>query len=375
MLPGLIPSTNDTLDSKGGTDSTNMGKPTKKTGSNYVYYRLYTTLGSFESNHPTYANDRFLGRIPSKSFAPPHTTASIKRSLCKFEGLSETNKSHLFLGLSSLTPEEDSAHLSLYSSSGPGLSEEDPFLLLVLSDKRSTNARRPEELPGRLDDGDTPYVHYRVYSSEGDERSKTSFVESDASLGRINTLLVAPPRTVGSLKACIAKMEGLVIPGHALYEDMELFEDMGSKTSMNGSHFLSFLGDTYPGSNEWDPVALVNAAFNVPVHERESISPLRSEAKPPEDIDKLHTLVAQYQIVSDPDPTFTQTARLFYMYDHGINKPAWLSTLSYNDMVCTNGIIVRRQSPSNQEFYGGYIVMNANNQRGFVLKECLEFIS
>ena len=158
-------------------------------------------------------------------------------------------------------------------------------------------------------------VHYRVYSSEGDEKSKTSFDESDASLGRINTLLVAPPRTVGSLKACIAKIEGLVTPGHALYNDMELFEDMGSKTSTNDSDFLSFIGDTYPGSNEWDPVALVNAAFNVPVHERESmVSPLRSQVKPPEAIDKLHTLVAQYQIVSDPDPTFTKTARLFYMY-------------------------------------------------------------
>ena len=81
----------------------------------------------------------------------------MKRSLCKFEGLSEPNKSHLFLGLSSLTPEEDSTHFALYSSSGPGLSDEDPFLLLVLSDKRSTNAIRPEELPGRLDDGDTSY--------------------------------------------------------------------------------------------------------------------------------------------------------------------------------------------------------------------------
>jgi hypothetical protein len=158
-------------------------------------------------------------------------------------------------------------------------------------------------------------VHYRVYSSEGDETSKTSFEESDASLGRINTLLVAPPRTVGSLKACIAKIEGLVTPGHALYEGMELFEDMGSKTSMNDSDFLSFLGDTYPGSNEWDPVALVNAAFNVPVPERESIvSLLRSPVNPPEDIDKLHTLVARYQIISDPDPKFTKTARVFYMY-------------------------------------------------------------
>ena len=134
-------------------------------------------------------------------------------------------------------------------------------------------------------------------------------------MGRINTLLVAPPRTVGSLKACIAKIEGLVTPGHALYEGMELFEGMSSRTPMNDSDFLSFLGDTYPGSNAWDPVALVNAAFNVPVPERESMVPLlRSQFKHPEDIDKLHTLVARYQIVSDPDPNYKKTARLCYMY-------------------------------------------------------------
>ena len=69
-------------------------------------------------------------------------------------------------------------------------------------------------------------VYYRVYLSEGkgDEKVKTFFDESDVSLGRINTLFIAPPYTAGSLKACIAKVEGLVTPGHALYKDMELFK-------------------------------------------------------------------------------------------------------------------------------------------------------
>jgi len=35
MLPGRIFRTNYSLDGKGGADSTNTGKPTKKTGSNY----------------------------------------------------------------------------------------------------------------------------------------------------------------------------------------------------------------------------------------------------------------------------------------------------------------------------------------------------
>ena len=105
-------------------------------------------------------------------------------------------------------------------------------------------------------------VYYRVYSSEGkrDEKAKTSFDESDISLGRINTLFIAPPHTAGSLKACIAKVEGLVTPGHALYKNMKLFEDMDSDAAMSDTDVISFEGDTYPGSDEGDPVALVNTA-------------------------------------------------------------------------------------------------------------------
>ena len=106
-------------------------------------------------------------------------------------------------------------------------------------------------------------VYYRVYSSEGgDKKAGTSFDESDVSLGRINTLFIAPPHTAGSLKASIAKVEGLVTPGHALYKDMELFQAIDSDTAMSDTDVLSFQDDTYPGSDEGDPVALVNATPN-----------------------------------------------------------------------------------------------------------------
>ena len=103
-------------------------------------------------------------------------------------------------------------------------------------------------------------VYYRVYSSEGgDKKAETSFDESDTSLGRINTLFIAPPHTAGSLKAYIAKVEGLVTPGHALYKDMELFQDVNSDAAMSDTDVMSFQSDTYPGSDEGNPVALVKA--------------------------------------------------------------------------------------------------------------------
>ena len=113
-------------------------------------------------------------------------------------------------------------------------------------------------------------VYYRVYLSqrEGEEKAKMSFDENDISLGRINTLLIAPPHTAGSLKACIAKVEGLITPGHALYKDMELFQDMSGDAAMSDTDVISFQGDTYPGSDEGDPIALANATANTAVDQK-----------------------------------------------------------------------------------------------------------
>jgi hypothetical protein len=83
--------------------------------------------------------------------------ASIRRSLCKHEGLSEPDKVLVFAPLSSPAPKEDSARLILYAPSGPGLSEQDPIALVVESDKRTKDVTQPEKLSERSDDTD---IHY-----------------------------------------------------------------------------------------------------------------------------------------------------------------------------------------------------------------------
>jgi hypothetical protein len=145
-------------------------------------------------------------------------------------------------------------------------------------------------------------VYYRVYSSEGDEKAKTSFDETDSSLGRINTLFIAPPHNVGSLKACIAKVEGLVTPGHALYKDMELFEDVDSDAAMSDTDVICFQGNTYPGSDEGDPVALVNAAVDQPAQGK-----VLSEYP-------LGTAATHHALSHGSDSNFTKRARLTFTY-------------------------------------------------------------
>jgi hypothetical protein len=149
-------------------------------------------------------------------------------------------------------------------------------------------------------------VYYRVYSPEGDdEKAKTSFDESDISLGRINTLFIAPPHTAGSLKTCIAKVEGLVTPGHALYKDMELFDDMNNDAAMRDTDVIFFQADTYPGSDEGDPVALVNATANTAADQKVKPTPGKVLSEYP-----LDTVAINRGLSDGPDSNFTKRARL-----------------------------------------------------------------
>ncbi|EDR07190.1 uncharacterized protein LACBIDRAFT_328204 [Laccaria bicolor S238N-H82] len=389
-LPGHDHTSSSTpsLDGKGGMDSAaKVAKSTKKMGPSYVYYRLYTKLGTFESNNPLYSNDRFIGRIPLRSFAPPHTVASIKLSLCGLEDLSEPDKALLFTPLSSPAPKEDSVRLSLYAPSGPDLSEHDPIALVVESEKRTEEVSQSEKLPERSDDTDIQYgkscrcllrsalisftVHYRVYLSggKGDKKAKTSFDESDISLGRINTLFIAPPHTAGSLKACSAKLEGLVTPGHARYEDMELFQDMNSDAAMSGTDVMTFEGDAYPGSDEGDPVALINATANTATDQK--VKPIPGN------------------VLNGPD---LKGARINYTWTaDNANKSTWLSIIK-DEIVHTDGVIVSVMCRATNSisllfcfvtnysrfvgtvYYPAYMMINSKGEKGFVYKDRIDFL-
>ena len=150
-------------------------------------------------------------------------------------------------------------------------------------------------------------VYYRVYLSqrEGEEKAKTSFDENDISLGRINTLLIAPPHTAGSLKACIAKVEGLITPGHALYKDMELFQDMSGDAAMSDTDVISFQGNTYLGSDEGDPIALANATANTAVDQKVKATSGKVLSEYP-----LDTTATNHGLSDGPDSKFTKRARL-----------------------------------------------------------------
>ena len=97
-----------------------------------VYYRLYTKDGAIQSLNPIYSNDPFISRILPKSITPPHTALSLKKHLCKIEGVAGFgSNASLFEALSSNAAVSDSTRLNLRGHLGPGTSSREPMALVV----------------------------------------------------------------------------------------------------------------------------------------------------------------------------------------------------------------------------------------------------
>jgi len=87
-------------------------------------------------------------------------------------------------------------------------------------------------------------VYYRLYDNDGEAVSKTSFDESDSSLGRIDTFTIPPPHRVASLKDCLVHVEGV------LGNDVQLLENEDGEVTLNDGDAIALLIDDFPGSKE-----------------------------------------------------------------------------------------------------------------------------
>ncbi|EDR06225.1 uncharacterized protein LACBIDRAFT_300505 [Laccaria bicolor S238N-H82] len=237
-------------------DRLNFG-PTKQTGDSeataprYLYYRLYTKDGAIESLNPIYSNDPFISRVLPKSITPPHTALSLKKHLCKIEGEAGSN-AVLFEALSNYAAIPDSTRLKLRDHLGLGVSSLEPMALVVGAAEVEKRSSGPDpQASENLDPHETHYIYYRVYDEDGEVNSKTTFDRNDTSLGRVDTLSVAPPYTVASLKSRIAKAEDIVDRA------IQLFEDTDGETLMKEADQASFLAETFPGCLEDGPLAFI----------------------------------------------------------------------------------------------------------------------
>ena len=99
-------------------------------------------------------NNPFISRTLPKLITPPRTASSVKKHICKIEGLSGAQSSRLFESLSSRSATAESSKLAVKEDPGLGLSEDDPIVLVVgVKDVKNRKASAtqlvglPEALP------------------------------------------------------------------------------------------------------------------------------------------------------------------------------------------------------------------------------------
>ena len=96
-------------------------------------------------------------------------------------------------------------------------------------------------------------MYYRLYDDDIEAVSKSSFDESDSSLGRIDTFTIPPPHTVASLKDCLVQVEE--VSGHGV----QLLENEDGEVTLNDGDAIALLSDNFPGSKEDQPIVFTYA--------------------------------------------------------------------------------------------------------------------
>ena len=102
-----------------------------------MYYRVYNEDGAIRSLHPLNPNDPSLSRIYARSVAPPHAAASLKRRLCRVEGV--TGPTTLFATAASLSPMDDGDRISFLTEASPGLTTQNPMAFVVQTPNTERN--------------------------------------------------------------------------------------------------------------------------------------------------------------------------------------------------------------------------------------------
>lgn len=317
------------LDGRGGNElAPEAGHP-------YIYYRLYTKNNPVESKNPIYSNDRCISRILVKSVAPPRNIGSLKKHLWKIEDLDGTPTNTLYLSLSEKAPANDLTHLQLKGGPSPGSSELDPMALVVESPK----LRKKLAAGSKVDSKTLPewphehrYVYYRVYEEAGEVSSKTSFDETDLSLGRVTGLSVPPPHSGASLEACLIQAEK--IPS----QNVKLFKDDGGENILNHNEVLDLFSDNYPGVLLDDPIAIVHG-------------PKKQEH------------------ASEPEPhSFSKRLRANQDSAMGAHDMTWHSARQ-GEIFQTDGILTRKRYYMDAWIHDCYVAINSSRKQAFISNE------
>ncbi|KAJ7106436.1 hypothetical protein C8R43DRAFT_906233, partial [Mycena crocata] len=223
-----------------------------------VYYRLYAPDGSFPSKSPADPRKSFIGRIPARSVPPPHNVTSLKRTIASAEKLSDPDGTRTALCLTpgALTVMDPTSKVTVFGENPPGSAPETAYALVLLEQLNAQEKAWIDSLGTPLRTGEAPQyplsVYYQLFTRNGEDVAKTSFVPGEPAKGRIDKMHVAPPYTVQSIKRCIAKTEGKPIYAYA-----ELYEGISALRATSDEVYIALFLDDTPGRKEDKPLVLV----------------------------------------------------------------------------------------------------------------------
>ena len=94
-----------------------------------MYYQLYADDYEMASKVAIDQAKPSLGRIRADSIAPPHSPVSIKRRISRVESTPGLAHADLFADISCDSPLKE-GHISILRTDGPGLSPNDPMVIV-----------------------------------------------------------------------------------------------------------------------------------------------------------------------------------------------------------------------------------------------------
>jgi hypothetical protein len=99
-----------------------------------VYYKVFKADGVIACKEPVDSQDPYLARIEADHITPPHTVASIRKCICKAEGIESARwvtTCKLFESAFSESAMDDKKHIAVLDESGPGSDPQKPLALVV----------------------------------------------------------------------------------------------------------------------------------------------------------------------------------------------------------------------------------------------------
>jgi hypothetical protein len=96
-----------------------------------VFYQVFSSDGAIRSKCAFRENDPYTGRVIATRITPPHTAQTVKKFICKEEGIADIEGVDLLTSLTSNLALNDQDNVPILAHDGPGTTVDNPVVIVV----------------------------------------------------------------------------------------------------------------------------------------------------------------------------------------------------------------------------------------------------